>query len=106
MAAAASGHPAGGAVSAIEQFGAAMKHVRARRGLSIKGAAATIDGKLSHVTISRVERGDRDPQLSTIVQLCRAYDVDVVVKRDGTIDVRGSGIKVSDENELPPKEVL
>ena len=50
-----------------------LKEWRAKRGLSLREL-----GKLSqvhYVTIVRMESGKLDPQLSTLLKLCRALDI-------------------------------
>lgn len=61
--------------SPASRFGANLAHERQRRCLSMS-ELARIAG--THATeISRLERGLRDPRLSTIVRLARALEVPV-----------------------------
>lgn len=81
----------------VKPFGEQIRGVRARRGHSLKTAAALVDGAVTHATISRVENGLRDPQLATLLALARAYDVDIVVKRTGEVVIHGTGIRAIED---------
>jgi transcriptional regulator with XRE-family HTH domain len=55
------------------RFGASLAHERRRRCLSMSELARIAGTHVSE--ISRLERGLRDPRLSTIVRLARALEV-------------------------------
>jgi transcriptional regulator with XRE-family HTH domain len=57
------------------RFGAALAYERRRRSLSMSQLARTAGTHASE--ISRLERGLRDPRLSTIVRLASALEVPV-----------------------------
>ncbi|HLM33710.1 MAG TPA: helix-turn-helix transcriptional regulator [Gaiellaceae bacterium] len=56
-----------------EVFGANVRRLRARRGLSQEALADACE--LHPTEISRLERGVRDPRLATIARVARALDV-------------------------------
>jgi transcriptional regulator with XRE-family HTH domain len=84
----------------LAQFADRLKQIRERRGLTLEAAAALVDNQISAVSISRIEKRQRIPNLTSLIQLARAYDIDVLILRDGTLDVRGSGIKQIDPDPL------
>ena len=61
--------------TSASRFGAALAFERGRRCLSMSELARTAGTHASEV--SRLERGLRDPRLSTIVRLARALEVPV-----------------------------
>jgi transcriptional regulator with XRE-family HTH domain len=61
------------AVDPLEQFAANLRRCRRNRGLSQQRLA--FDCKLHRTEVSLLERGDRNPRLSTIVRLSRALGV-------------------------------
>lgn len=89
-------------VSSVE-FGQRIAQVRERRGLSLTEAARLVDGALAPNSINRIENATRAPRLESLVALARMYDVDIVVTRKGTVEVRGSGIRVANEMQEPPR---
>jgi transcriptional regulator with XRE-family HTH domain len=58
--------------SPSRQFAANMRRARERRGLSQERLAFAC--RLHRTEISLLERGERDPRLSTVVKLARALD--------------------------------
>ena len=67
----------GTAVDPAARFGANVREERQRRGLSQEALAAAAD--LHRTEISLLERGAREPRLSTVVRLARALGVRVSV---------------------------
>jgi transcriptional regulator with XRE-family HTH domain len=65
----------GTAVDAAARFGANVREERQRRGLSQEALAAAAD--LHRTEISLLERGAREPRLSTVVRLACALGVRV-----------------------------
>jgi transcriptional regulator with XRE-family HTH domain len=61
------------AVEPLEQFAANLRRCRKNRGLSQQRLA--FDCRLHRTEISLLERGDRNPRLTTIVRLARALGV-------------------------------
>jgi transcriptional regulator with XRE-family HTH domain len=61
------------AVDPLEQFAANLRRCRRNRGLSQQRLA--FDCRLHRTEVSLLERGDRNPRLSTIVRLARALGV-------------------------------
>jgi transcriptional regulator with XRE-family HTH domain len=61
------------AVEPLEQFAANLRRWRKNRGLSQQRLA--FDCRLHRTEISLLERGDRNPRLTTIVRLARALGV-------------------------------
>jgi transcriptional regulator with XRE-family HTH domain len=61
------------AVDPLEQFAANLRRCRRNKGLSQQRLA--FDCRLHRTEISLLERGDRNPRLTTIVRLARALDV-------------------------------
>jgi transcriptional regulator with XRE-family HTH domain len=61
------------AVEPLEQFAANLRRCRRNKGLSQQRLAFIC--KLHRTEISLLERGDRNPRLSTIIRLARALDV-------------------------------
>jgi transcriptional regulator with XRE-family HTH domain len=68
-------------VSELEQFAANLRAAREQRGLSQEALAQV--GGLHRTEISLLERGQREPRLSTIVALARALDVEPARLLDG-----------------------
>jgi transcriptional regulator with XRE-family HTH domain len=60
-------------VDPLEQFAANLRRCRRNKGLSQQRLA--FDCRLHRTEISLLERGDRNPRLTTIVRLARALDV-------------------------------
>jgi DNA-binding XRE family transcriptional regulator len=60
-------------VNPLEQFAANLRRCRRNRGLSQQRLA--FDCKLHRTEVSLLERGDRNPRLTTIVRLARALGV-------------------------------
>jgi transcriptional regulator with XRE-family HTH domain len=61
------------AVEPLEQFAENLRRCRRNKGLSQQRLA--FNCKLHRTEISLLERGDRNPRLTTIVRLARALDV-------------------------------
>lgn len=61
------------AVNPLEQFAANLRRCRRNRGLSQQRLA--FNCKLHRTEVSLLERGDRNPRLTTIVRLARALGV-------------------------------
>jgi transcriptional regulator with XRE-family HTH domain len=61
------------AVEPLEQFPENLRRCRKNRGLSQQRLA--FDCRLHRTEISLLERGDRNPRLTTIVRLARALGV-------------------------------
>jgi transcriptional regulator with XRE-family HTH domain len=64
---------ASAAVDVPEEFGATVRRLRDAAGWSQMQLGQRCDMDLS--AISRLERGQRDPQLTTIVRIARAFGV-------------------------------
>jgi transcriptional regulator with XRE-family HTH domain len=62
--------PARHAPEAVGVFARNVKTLRARRGLS-QSQVSKLSG-IHHTEISRIERGLRDPRMSTLIRLARA----------------------------------
>lgn len=64
-----------------EAFGRLLKELREARGLS--QSALALESGLDQTFVSLLERGHRQPSLSTLFALCEALDIepDVVVRR-------------------------
>lgn len=77
----------------LSEFAERLRQVRQLRGLTTAAAVSLVDGEIAQTSINRFERGARVPELRSLIALCRAYDMDVLVKRDGTIEVRGTGLR-------------
>jgi transcriptional regulator with XRE-family HTH domain len=60
-------------VDPVERFAGNLRATRRRRALSQEALAASAD--LHRTEVSLLERGRREPRLSTIVRLARALDV-------------------------------
>lgn len=71
----------GTAVDPAARFGANVREERQRRALSQEALAAAAD--LHRTEISLLERGAREPRLSTVVRLARALDVPTAALLDG-----------------------
>lgn len=63
-------------------FGQNLRRIRERADLS-QEALATLAGGLHRTEISLLERGEREPRLSTVVLLARALDVKVATLLKG-----------------------
>jgi transcriptional regulator with XRE-family HTH domain len=59
--------------AASKAFGARMKEVRAEKGMSQDGLSRATD--VHSTAIGRMERGAREPRLTTILKLARGLDV-------------------------------
>ena len=57
----------------VEQFAQNLRAARRRRGLSQEALAAAAD--LHRTEVSLLERGGREPRLTTLVRLARALDI-------------------------------
>jgi transcriptional regulator with XRE-family HTH domain len=68
-------------MSELERFAANLRAAREQRGLSQEALAQA--GGLHRTEISLLERGQREPRLSTIVTLARALDVEPARLLDG-----------------------
>lgn len=77
----------------LRKFADRIAEVRKIRGLTFEQAAALVDGAISTEAIARFERSARAPRFESLIQLCRIYDMDVLFKRDGTVEVRGTGLR-------------
>jgi len=60
---------------AIQRFGKQLQQLRTRRGLTQEQLAVTAG--LSHTFLTRLELGQSDPSLSTLVRLAKALRVSV-----------------------------
>jgi transcriptional regulator with XRE-family HTH domain len=58
-----------------EEFGEVLKELRAKAGLSQKALAEALD--VDQATVSRWERGEREPWLSIVGPLARVLGVEV-----------------------------
>jgi transcriptional regulator with XRE-family HTH domain len=76
--------------SPASQLGARLARERTRQCKSMSDLARIAGTHASE--ISRLERGLRDPRLSTIVRLARALDVPVAVLVDGIDAVVGARV--------------
>lgn len=68
-------------VEPMEQFAENLRRCRRQRNLSQQRLA--FDCRLHRTEISLLERGDRDPRLTTIVRLARALGVSPADLLDG-----------------------
>lgn len=69
-----------------------LRRLREERGLSLRRAAALAGYGLTGAALSRLELGERSPQLKTLEAITRAYGVRIVIKDDGVfIDNDGDG---------------
>ena len=67
-----------------QQFGGNLRAARARAGVpQVRLAAAA---RMHRTEVSLLERGERDPRLSTIVRLARALDVTAAALVEGVSD--------------------
>ncbi len=69
---------------ASKAFGARMKEVRATRGMSQDGLSRATD--VHPTAIGRMERGAREPRLTTILRIARGLDVKPGELLDGLED--------------------
>lgn len=82
-------HLVGDAEASIEydrlgpQFEFAQHVVEARRDRGWTQAELARAVGLQRYTISRLEAGDHDPRLGTVVAVCRALDLSLVIGHDG-----------------------
>jgi transcriptional regulator with XRE-family HTH domain len=68
-------------VTDLERFAANLRAAREQRGLSQEALARV--GDLHRTEISLLERGQREPRLSTIVALARALEIEPAQLLDG-----------------------
>jgi len=68
-------------MSELERFAANLRAAREQRGLSQEALAQV--GGLHRTEISLLERGQREPRLSTIVTLARALELEPARLLDG-----------------------
>jgi len=68
-------------MSELERFAANLRAAREQRGLSQEALAQV--GGLHRTEISLLERGQREPRLSTIVTLARALNMEPARLLDG-----------------------
>jgi transcriptional regulator with XRE-family HTH domain len=59
------------------KLGDRIKEIREIRGFSQEEFAKRVD--LSQATISQIERGDRDPSLSTLIGIAKGLDVHIAI---------------------------
>lgn len=64
-----------------ERFARNLRRVRVEKGLTQEAAAEVCD--LHRTEIGLLERGQRDPQLRTVVRLARGLNVPVMALLDG-----------------------
>lgn len=77
----------------LEGLGSRLRDVRTTRELSQRDVEKVTDNALTTAGVSRLETGDRrDPQLSTLLTLCMAYDMDLLLTRRGEIKIRGTNL--------------
>lgn len=77
--------------TSAESLGAQLREVRELRGLTMKQVERKTGGLLDRSHLSRIENGQRtNLSLATLAVLCVAYDMDLLLKRDGSIERRGT----------------
>uniref|UniRef100_A0AAU6WLI7 Helix-turn-helix transcriptional regulator n=1 Tax=Chryseobacterium endophyticum TaxID=1854762 RepID=A0AAU6WLI7_9FLAO len=57
----------------LEQFGNQIKLLRKKKGLSLRELAQLCD--IDHSDISKIEKGQRNIQISTILELTKGLDI-------------------------------
>lgn len=76
----------------LQRFCRRLGDVRVARGMSQRQVDTSTDRTITHGALSRIEHCQRTPNLRSVQALCKAYDMDVIVKRDGTIRIQGTGL--------------
>jgi len=71
---------------AIQRFGKQLQRLRTRRGLTQEQLAVTVG--LSRTFVTRLELGQHDPSLSTLVRLAKALRVSVTELLGETMSLR------------------
>lgn len=75
-------------------LGARMAQVRKLRGMSMSQVERVTDWGVERSALSRIENGGRtNPSLATVIMLCIAYDMDLLIRRDGRIEIRGTDLQ-------------
>lgn len=59
----------------IKDFGKSLKNIRESKGLSFRELAAA--SGVDHAQIARIENGEKDPRMHTVVLLADALDIDL-----------------------------
>lgn len=60
-------------------LGEQLRELRLERGLTLKEAARRLEGALSDAGLSRIETGERQPNLTTLEALAQLYDVTIQI---------------------------
>lgn len=75
-------------------LGERMGQVRRLRGLTMPQVERLTDWGIERSALSRIEAGTRkNPSLATLLMLCVAYDMDILLRRDGRIEIRGTDLQ-------------
>lgn len=88
-------------------IGDRLAQVRSLRGLSLPQVEKKTGGALDRAAVSRIEAGKTSPSLMRLLAFAVAYDMDILIRRDGTIDIRGTRLAELAEAKLRarlPKE--
>lgn len=69
--------------SILREVGGELRELRVRRGMSLRDVAVLGGGDLTPQGISRIERGERQPNSRTLVALAKAFEIALIVEGDG-----------------------
>lgn len=80
---------------AVREFSGRLRLVRDLRGLSLGQVEKITGGALDRGKLSRFENptGRANPSLTMMLLLAIAYDCDIHIRRDGTIEVTGTNLQ-------------
>lgn len=73
------------------ELGHRLAQVRELRGLTMAQVEKVTAKGIERSALSRIENGSRpNPSLATLLMLAVAYDIDIKIRRDGTINMNGT----------------
>lgn len=76
---------------AAAELGHRLAIVRELRGYTMAQVEKMTGKAIERSALSRIENGNRsNPSLATLIVLCVAYEMDVLIRRDGRIEIRGT----------------
>lgn len=86
---------------AAAELGHRLALVRDLRGYTMGDVEKITDKAIERSALSRIENGSRsNPSLSSLIVLAVAYEMDLLIRRDGRIEIRGTNLSQLAQEKL------
>ena len=93
---------------AAAELGHRLALVRDLRGYTMGDVEKLTEKAIERSALSRIENGSRaNPSLASLIVLAVAYEMDLLIRRDGRIEIRGTNLaqlaQARLRDDLPPE---